>query len=463
MSRASDGACDHGDAEGSTADSAGVPWAGRSFEPNTRAADDGSADPALLDALLRFRAGTASQAEVVDAFRPARVLVPLVAEKGDEGIGPTGLKVDKTQELSIVTVAAPDGRRVMPVFSSVEAMGAWHAEARPIPVPGPQAALAAAQEQTDLIIVDPGSPAQELGVRRTQLQAMALGERRLPAWADPRVLEAAVVAPCSVESRQRLLAPGTIVITTGQQPGLFTGPLYTVYKALSAVALARHLEKVWKAPVVPVFWCATDDHDYSEASEAAWPSLDGQVREVRLEPRPADAPLTPMYRLPMGPEVADALKQLAADLPGDGFAAETLAWLEKYLSGYKGAVLIVSHDRYFLDRVVSVVYELSRHRSRRFAGNYGMPARYLSPAAAARMRSYDWPGNIRELQNMMERAVILCRDEQVGPDLLAFGRAETPRAEALAGTAMSLDQLERLHIEKVLGISESLESAARQG
>ncbi|HWU30588.1 MAG TPA: SseB family protein, partial [Microbacterium sp.] len=44
MSPASDGACDHGDTEGNTADSAGVPWAGRSFEPNTRAADDGSAD-----------------------------------------------------------------------------------------------------------------------------------------------------------------------------------------------------------------------------------------------------------------------------------------------------------------------------------------------------------------------------------------------------------------------------------
>lgn len=164
----------------------------------------------------------------------------------------------------------------------------------------------------------------------TPLDARVVMPPRRPGGVDPRVLEAAVVAPCSVESRQRLLAPGTIVITTGQQPGLFTGPLYTVYKALSAVALARHLEKVWKAPVVPVFWCATDDHDYSEASEAAWPSLDGQVREVRLEPRPADAPLTPMYRLPMGPEVADALKQLAADLPGDGFAAETLAWLERH-------------------------------------------------------------------------------------------------------------------------------------
>ncbi len=106
-------------------DSAGVPWEGRSFESNPHAGDDGSADPALLAAILRFRAGEGSQAEVVDAFRGARVLVPLIAEKGDEGVAPNGLTVDKTQELSIVTVAAPDGRRVQPVFSSVQAMQAW--------------------------------------------------------------------------------------------------------------------------------------------------------------------------------------------------------------------------------------------------------------------------------------------------------------------------------------------------
>ncbi|NJI21359.1 SseB family protein, partial [Aeromonas veronii] len=106
---------DHGShASGLSAhgDSAGVPWEGRSFEPNPHAADDGSADPALLAALLRFRAGEGSQVEVVDAFRAARVLIPLIAEKGEEGVAPSGLAVDKTQELSIVTVAAPDGRRV---------------------------------------------------------------------------------------------------------------------------------------------------------------------------------------------------------------------------------------------------------------------------------------------------------------------------------------------------------------
>lgn len=119
-----------------------------------------------------------------------RVLIPLLAEAGDFGLTPEGRTVEKSQELSIVTVGAPDGRRVMPVFSSVDAMRAWNPEARPIPVPMPQAAVAAAQEETDLIIVDPGSPDSEIGVRRTQLEAVAIGARAVPAWADAAVAEA---------------------------------------------------------------------------------------------------------------------------------------------------------------------------------------------------------------------------------------------------------------------------------
>jgi NtrC-family two-component system response regulator AlgB len=97
----------------------------------------------------------------------------------------------------------------------------------------------------------------------------------------------------------------------------------------------------------------------------------------------------------------------------------------------------------------------------RFSASYGLPARSLSTAAAARMRDYDWPGNVRELQNMMERAVILCRDASIGPELLTFGRGESSRTEMVAGTPISLDTLERLHIERVLASSESLEAAAR--
>lgn len=172
-----------------TADSAGVPWEGRSFESNPHAADDGSADPALLAALLRFRAGEGSQTEVVDAFRAARVLVPLIAEKGDEGIGPTGLAVDKTQELSIVTVAAPDGRQVQPVFSSVEAMGRWDAAARPIPVEALRVALSASSEQTDLIVLDPTSET-EFVFRRPAVWAIAQGQPWEPSFLSPEVFAA---------------------------------------------------------------------------------------------------------------------------------------------------------------------------------------------------------------------------------------------------------------------------------
>ena len=168
------------------ADSAGVPWEGRAFHENPHAGDDGSADPALLAALLSFRAGEAGPSGVVDAYRAARLLIPLLAEKGDHGIGAHGLEVDKTQELSIVTVAAPDGRRVLPVFTSVDTMRRWDATARPVPVQGVRTALAAADDDTDLIVIDPGSPT-EFVLRRPAVWAIAQGKAWEPSPSSPEV------------------------------------------------------------------------------------------------------------------------------------------------------------------------------------------------------------------------------------------------------------------------------------
>lgn len=61
---------------------------------------------------------------------------------------------------------------------------------------------------------------------------------------------------------------------------------------------------------------------------------------------------------------------LILDEPTNHLDIETLSWLETYLKGYDGAILIVSHDRYFLDQVVSTVYEVSRTRVTKFVGNY---------------------------------------------------------------------------------------------
>lgn len=61
---------------------------------------------------------------------------------------------------------------------------------------------------------------------------------------------------------------------------------------------------------------------------------------------------------------------LILDEPTNHLDIETLSWLESYLKGYEGAILIVSHDRYFLDQVVSIVYEVSRTHVTKYVGNY---------------------------------------------------------------------------------------------
>ena len=62
----------------------------------------------------------------------------------------------------------------------------------------------------------------------------------------------------------RLLDERTCAVVTGQQVGLFSGPLYTIYKSLTAIKLARYLNETCTGCFVPVFWMASDDHDFEE-------------------------------------------------------------------------------------------------------------------------------------------------------------------------------------------------------
>jgi bacillithiol biosynthesis cysteine-adding enzyme BshC len=146
----------------------------------------------------------------------------------------------------------------------------------------------------------------------------------------PTLVNAIVPTAGTEVARERLTLPGAVAVTTGQQPGLFTGPLYTIYKALSAAALARILERQWQRPVVPVFWVAGDDHDFAEASHASWIAADGTLRKGQLPARAPDAPLTPMYREPLGPEIDRLLDLLASDLPPSEFLSFTMEWLRRH-------------------------------------------------------------------------------------------------------------------------------------
>ena len=148
--------------------------------------------------------------------------------------------------------------------------------------------------------------------------------RRFPAAAAGALLAA---GPASEANRDALLSGRALAVTTGQQPGLFTGPLYTIYKALTAAALAQQLGRRWNRQVVPVFWVAGDDHDFAEVNHCAVLAADGSVCTVTLRERKADAVMLPAFREPVGADGAAALAALEAALPPSEFRSETVAWL----------------------------------------------------------------------------------------------------------------------------------------
>ena len=87
------------------------------------------------------------------------------------------------------------------------------------------------------------------------------------------------------KARERLEASSAgrgVVVTTGQQPGLFGGPVYTLSKALSALAVADSLQQATGVPVAPVFWAATDDTDFKEASSTVV-SIPGGAQLLRID------------------------------------------------------------------------------------------------------------------------------------------------------------------------------------
>jgi uncharacterized protein YllA (UPF0747 family) len=124
-----------------------------------------------------------------------------------------------------------------------------------------------------------------------------------------RCLQPAMEASGAARERlERVVAAKGVVVTTGQQPGLFGGPIYTLSKAVSAIALADALEIATGVPTAPIFWAATDDADFAEASSIAVARPGGL--EVLRSPN-APAPGTPMSLAPLG-DLGGQLERLAA-------------------------------------------------------------------------------------------------------------------------------------------------------
>jgi SseB protein N-terminal domain len=177
---------DGGPADAGPADSAGVPWGGRTLPRGDFAGDDGTADPALRRTLDDRAADAADDAAVVRALASARVLVPVVAVRVEEA-GTVHGPSDKQADMALVTLTGPDGRRALPVFSSVETLARWDRSARPVAVESRRAVASAVAESCDLVVVDPAGPVTFV-VTRPALWAIGQGREWCPAHEDPDVL-----------------------------------------------------------------------------------------------------------------------------------------------------------------------------------------------------------------------------------------------------------------------------------
>jgi bacillithiol biosynthesis cysteine-adding enzyme BshC len=130
----------------------------------------------------------------------------------------------------------------------------------------------------------------------------------------------------TLDHLDRLAQPNTFVVIGGQQPGLLTGPLYTIYKAISIIKLADELRRRLPYEFVPLFWNASDDHDWGEVNHAHVVDDAGHLQRV-------DYPLDRQFEgrsvgeIPLDRAALAVIQRLSEVLAGQGFAREVEALL----------------------------------------------------------------------------------------------------------------------------------------
>jgi len=196
--------------------------------------------------------------------------------------------------------------------------------------------------------------------RRSQISAIL--ERQNRNWG---------ASATALENIDRLRS-GACAIVTGQQVGLFGGPVFSIYKALTAVKLAQEARKLG-IDAVPVFWLATEDHDFEEVNQVQLPGVDGKMETLvsGAQSRP-DAPVgTISFGLEIEPSVTRATELLGdsdvANLirecyrAGNNFGSAFAKLFTSLFADY-GVILLDGSDP-DLDRVAAPLYSAALERA----------------------------------------------------------------------------------------------------
>lgn len=183
------------------------------------------------------------------------------------------------------------------------------------------------QEARALALLDDDCRRADARARRTAAAARPLGKTLHAVLTAQN--QALGMSAARARNLSRLAEPGTTVVVTGQQMGLFLGPLFTPYKALTAVAAAKALEAETGRPCVPLFWLQDEDHDLVEVNHTFLPTAAGKPLRVELSDERASAWRAPLAHYVIGPQVRDALEPVRALLHREPHAAEHLGLLER--------------------------------------------------------------------------------------------------------------------------------------
>jgi len=149
----------------------------------------------------------------------------------------------------------------------------------------------------------------------------------------------------TLEMAARLDDPRAVAVVTGQQAGLFGGPLYTLLKAISVVRLARSVERTYGVPALPIFWVDAEDHDLDEIRSC-------HILDADLKPTSVSLPISSPAGTPAGAVIIDTkidtvIDEISSTLPQTDFTEELITNLRR---AYAPGVRLVDGFASWLDR-----------------------------------------------------------------------------------------------------------------
>ena len=197
-----------------------------------------------------------------------------------------------------------------------------------------------------------------------------------------------------------------VVVTTGQQPGLFGGPMYTLVKALSALSLANRIEAVTGVPTAPVFWAATDDADFAEGA-ATWLPVRGGLSVARLQSPPREGTMMSHAFLA---DVAAAKALLAHAAAGAAWPEFIRHALESYRDGSTVGTAYVDLMREILGplgiTVLNAAHPSVRHQSAPLLRRALAEAEHVDAAIEARNVELRALGYTPQVDSLPDRSLV---------------------------------------------------------